>query len=146
RLWQTAHLAGAMSHEALLGTPVAFDARIHEARRQLGQASSAALRRALLRDSEIRESHREGDPRVQDPYALRCMPQVHGPVLDAIDFCAGVVSRELNAATDNPLVFAESGELLSGGNFHGQSVAMALDLLAIGLTNPPTDRQSTPLN
>ena len=138
RLWQVAHLAGAMSLEALLGTPVAFDARIHEARGQLGQAASAALLRALLRDSEIRESHREGDPRVQDPYALRCMPQVHGPVLDAIDFCAGVVSRELNAATDNPLVFADSGELLSGGNFHGQSVAMALDFLAIALTNLAT--------
>ena len=138
RLWQVAHLAGAMSLEALLGTPVAFDARIHDARGQLGQAASAALLRALLQDSEIRESHREGDPRVQDPYALRCMPQVHGPVLDAIDFCAGVVGRELNAATDNPLVFADSGELLSGGNFHGQSVAMALDFLAIALTNLAT--------
>jgi histidine ammonia-lyase len=137
-LWQVAHLAGAMSLEALLGTPVAFDARIHDARGQLGQAASAALLRALLRDSEIRESHRHGDPRVQDPYALRCMPQVHGPVLDAIDFCAGVVGRELNAATDNPLVFADSGELLSGGNFHGQSVAMALDVLAIALTNLAT--------
>ena len=138
RLWQVAHLAGAMSLEALLGTPVAFDARIHDVRGQLGQAASAALLRALLRDSEIRESHREGDPRVQDPYALRCMPQVHGPVLDAIDFCAGVVGRELNAATDNPLVFADTGELLSGGNFHGQSVAMTLDVMAIALTNLAT--------
>ncbi|HEV7992562.1 MAG TPA: histidine ammonia-lyase [Gemmatimonadaceae bacterium] len=138
RLWRIAHLAGAMSLEALLGTPVAFDARIHDARGQLGQAASAALLRTLLQSSEIRESHREGDPRVQDPYALRCMPQVHGPVLDAIDFCAGVVGRELNAATDNPLVFADSGELLSGGNFHGQSVAMALDFMAIALTNLAT--------
>jgi histidine ammonia-lyase len=138
RLWQVAHLAGAMSLEALLGTPVAFDARIHDARGQLGQASSAALLRSLLQNSEIRESHRDNDPRVQDPYALRCMPQVHGPVLDAIDFCAGVVGRELNAATDNPLVFAETGELLSGGNFHGQSVAMALDFMAIALTNLAT--------
>jgi histidine ammonia-lyase len=138
RLWQVAHLAGAMTLEALLGTPVAFDARIHDARGQLGQAASAALLRSLLSHSEIRESHREGDPRVQDPYALRCMPQVHGPVLDAIDFCAGVVGRELNAATDNPLVFADTGELLSGGNFHGQSVAMALDFLAIALTNLAT--------
>jgi histidine ammonia-lyase len=138
RLWQVAHLAGAMSLEALLGTPVAFDARIHDARGQLGQAASAALLRTLLQASEIRESHREGDPRVQDPYALRCMPQVHGPVLDAIDFCAGVVGRELNAATDNPLVFADTGELLSGGNFHGQSVAMALDFMAIALTNLAT--------
>ena len=137
-LWRTAHLAGAMTLEALLGTPVAFDSRIQEARGQLGQAASAALLRALLAESEIRESHREGDPRVQDSYALRCMPQVHGPVLDAIDFCAGVIGRELNAATDNPLVFAESAELLSAGNFHGQAVAMALDFLAIALTNLAT--------
>ncbi|MEP6620091.1 MAG: histidine ammonia-lyase [bacterium] len=138
RLWQVAHLAGAMSLEALLGTPVAFDPRIQDARGQIGQAASAALLRELLRDSEIRESHREGDPRVQDSYALRCMPQVHGPVLDAIDFCAGVIGRELNAATDNPLVFADTAELLSGGNFHGQAVAMALDFLAIALTNLAT--------
>jgi histidine ammonia-lyase len=138
RLWQVAHLAGAMSLEALLGTPVAFDPRIHDARGQLGQAASAALLRSLLQASEIRESHRENDPRVQDPYALRCMPQVHGPVLDAIDFCAGVIGRELNAATDNPLVFSDTGELLSGGNFHGQAVAMALDFLAIALTNLAT--------
>ncbi|MDQ6633718.1 MAG: histidine ammonia-lyase [Gemmatimonadota bacterium] len=138
RLWQIAHLAGAMSLEALMGTPVAFDARIQDARGQLGQAASAALLRQLLSESEIREAHREGDPRVQDSYALRCMPQVHGPVLDAIDFCAGVIGRELNAATDNPLVFADSGELLSGGNFHGQAVAMALDFLAIALTNLAT--------
>ena len=138
RLWQVAHLAGAMSLEALLGTPVAFDSRIQEARGQLGQAASAALLRELLKDSGIRESHRDNDPRVQDPYALRCMPQVHGPVLDAIDFCAGVIGRELNAATDNPLVFVDTGELLSGGNFHGQAVAMALDFLAIALTNLAT--------
>jgi histidine ammonia-lyase len=136
-LWQTAHVAGAMSLEALLGTPVAFDARIQDARGQLGQAASAALLRSLLHESEIRESHRKGDPRVQDAYALRCMPQVHGPVLDAIDFAAAVIGRELNAATDNPLVF-ENGEILSGGNFHGQSVAMALDFLAIALTNLAT--------
>src|SRR3954468_13037825 len=133
RLWRVAHLAGAMSLEALLGTPVAFDARIHDGRGQLGEAASAALLRALLADSEIRESHRHDDPRVQDAYCLRCMPQVHGPVLDAIDFVASVVGRELNAATDNPLVF--DNDLLSGGNFHGQSVAMALDFLAIAVTN-----------
>ena len=137
-LWRTAHIAGAMSLEALLGTPVAFDPRIQDARGQLGQAASAAFLRELLADSEIRESHRDNDPRVQDAYALRCMPQVHGPVLDAIDFAAAVIGRELNAATDNPLVFSESGELLSGGNFHGQSVAMALDFLAIALTNLAT--------
>jgi histidine ammonia-lyase len=136
-LWRTAHVAGAMSLEALLGTPTAFDERIHEARGQRGQLQSAALLRELLEDSEIRESHREGDPRVQDPYALRCMPQVHGPVLDAIDFVESAVSRELNAATDNPLVF-ENGDFLSGGNFHGLTVAMALDFLAIVLTHLAT--------
>jgi histidine ammonia-lyase len=137
RLWRIAHAAGAMSLEALLGTPVAFDSRIQDARGQLGQAASAAYLRELLADSEIRESHRNNDPRVQDAYALRCMPQVHGPVLDAMDFAAAVIGRELNAATDNPLVF-ETGELLSGGNFHGQSVAMVLDFMAIALTNLAT--------
>lgn len=137
RLWHAAHVAGAMSLEALLGTPVAFDARIHEARGQYGQQRSAALLRDLLADSEIRESHRHGDPRVQDAYSLRCMPQVHGPVADAIEFAESLISRELNAATDNPLVF-ENGELLSGGNFHGQAVALALDVLAIAMTNLAT--------
>jgi histidine ammonia-lyase len=126
-----------MSLEALLGTPAAFDKRIHEARGQKGQLRSASLLRDLLADSEIRESHRYGDPRVQDPYALRCMPQVHGPVLDALDWIENAVARELNAATDNPLVF-ENGETLSGGNFHGLTVAMALDFLAIVLTHLAT--------
>ncbi len=133
-LWETAHAAGAMTLEALKGTPTAFDARIHDARGQEGQRDSAALLRALLVDSPLRESHRDGDPRVQDAYALRCMPQVHGPVLDALRFAEGLIWRELNAATDNPLVF-DNGEMLSGGNFHGQAVAMALDVLAIALTN-----------
>ncbi len=134
RLWQAAHVATAMSLEALLGTPDAFDARIQEARGQSGQMDSAALLRRLLEGSQIRESHRFGDPRVQDAYALRCVPQVHGPALDALRFARGVISRELNAATDNPLVLA-TGELLSGGNFHGQAVAMASDLLAIICAN-----------
>ncbi len=137
QLWDAAHVAGAMSLDALLGTPVAFDARIQEARGQRGQITSAAVLRGLCEGSEIRESHRDGDPRVQDAYALRCMPQVHGPVLDAIEFAEGLVGRELNAATDNPLVF-DDGTLLSGGNFHGQAVAMALDVLAIALTNLAT--------
>ena len=136
-LWHTAHVAGAASLEALLGTPTAFDARIQDARGQTGQAASAALLRSLLSGSAIRESHRIGDPRVQDAYALRCMPQVHGPVLDAIAFAEGVISRELNAATDNPLVF-DDGTMLSGGNFHGQAVAMVLDFLAIAMTNLAT--------
>jgi histidine ammonia-lyase len=137
RLWRAAHVAGAMSLEALLGTPVAFDARVHEARGQIGQQESAAVLRSLLAGSQIRESHRFGDPRVQDAYALRCMPQVHGPVADALRFAGELVGRELNAATDNPLVF-DDGTLLSGGNFHGQVVALALDVLAIALTNLAT--------
>jgi histidine ammonia-lyase len=123
-----------MSLEALMGTPVAFDERIHVARGQVGQIRSAAVLRRLLADSEIRESHRVGDPRVQDAYALRCMPQVHGPVADLLRFANDIVGREINAATDNPLVF-DDGSLLSGGNFHGQAVAMVLDILAIGMTN-----------
>lgn len=133
-LWETAQVAGASSLEALKGTPVAFDPRIHEARGQVGQIHAAAWLMRLLASSEIRESHRTGDPRVQDAYALRCMPQVHGPVWDALQHATNVISRELNAATDNPLVF-EDGEMLSGGNFHGQAVAMVLDFLAIALTN-----------
>jgi histidine ammonia-lyase len=137
RIWRVAHAAGAMSLEGLMGTPDAFDERIQRARGQLGQQRSAALLRMLLADSEIRESHRSGDPRVQDAYALRCMPQVHGPVLDAMQFAESLVSRELNAATDNPLVF-DDGTLMSGGNFHGQAVALALDVLAIAMTNLAT--------
>src|SRR4029078_5895087 len=103
----------------------------------------------MLVGSEIRESHRYGDPRAQDPYSLRCMPQVHGPVLDALDWIDGVISRELNAATGNPLVF-DDGDVLSGGNFHGLAVGNALDLLAIVMTNIATiserriDRLRTP--
>jgi histidine ammonia-lyase len=134
QLWRAAHVATAMSLEALLGTPDAFDERIQFARGQNGQRQSARVLRDLLANSAIRESHRHGDPRVQDAYALRCAPQVHGPALDAIHFARGIIERELNAATDNPLVL-ESGELLSGGNFHGQAVAMAADLLAIVTAN-----------
>ncbi|MFN8579867.1 MAG: histidine ammonia-lyase [Gemmatimonadaceae bacterium] len=133
-LWEAAQVAGAASLEALKGTPVAFDARIHEARGQLGQQHAAAMFLRLLADSEIRESHRLNDPRVQDAYALRCMPQVHGPVWDALQHAEAVITREINAATDNPLVF-DTGEMLSGGNFHGQAVAMVLDFMAIALTN-----------
>jgi histidine ammonia-lyase len=136
-IWRTAHVSGAMSLEALLGTPVPFDPRIQEARGQEGQARSAELLRSLLDQSELRESHRYGDPRVQDPYSLRCMPQVHGPAFDALEWIDGIITRELNAATDNPLVF-EDGDVLSGGNFHGLAVANALDLLAIVLTNIAT--------
>jgi histidine ammonia-lyase len=132
-LWRTSVAAAAMSLEALRGTPVPLDPRIHEARPHAGQAAAATLMRELLGESQIRESHRENDPRVQDAYSLRCAPQVFGAVADAIAFAEQVAEVELNASTDNPLVF-ESGEVLSGGNFHGQPVAQALDFLAIALT------------
>ena len=132
-LWRTAAAAAAMSLEALRGTPAPLDPRIHAARPHRGQIESADLMRSLLEASEIRESHREGDPRVQDAYSLRCAPQVLGAVRDAIRFAEQTVDVELNASTDNPLVF-ENGDVISGGNFHGQPVAQALDLLALTLT------------
>ena len=131
--WRTSVGAAAMSLEALRGTPAPLDARIHEARPHRGQLEAAALMRGLLADSEIRESHREGDPRVQDAYSLRCAPQVFGAVADAIRFARETVMVELNASTDNPLVFPD-GDVISGGNFHGQPVAQALDFLATALT------------
>jgi histidine ammonia-lyase len=132
-LWRTAVGAAAMSLEALRGTPAPLDPRIHAARPHPGQTETAALMRALLVESEIRESHRENDPRVQDAYSLRCAPQVLGAVADAIRFAEETVAVELNASTDNPLVF-ENGDVISGGNFHGQPVAQALDVLAMTLT------------
>ena len=132
-LWRTAVGAAAMSLEALRGTPAPLDPRIHDARPHPGQREAAALMRTLLEGSEIRESHRENDPRVQDAYSLRCAPQVLGAVADALRFAEATTVVELNASTDNPLVF-EDGEVISGGNFHGQPVAQALDFLAIALT------------
>ncbi len=132
-LWRTSVGAAAMSLEALRGTPAPLDPRIHEARPHRGQLAAADLMRRLLADSEIRESHREGDPRVQDAYSLRCAPQVFGAVADAIRFARDTVTVELNASTDNPLVFPD-GDVVSGGNFHGQPVAQALDFLATALT------------
>ena len=131
-LWRTAHAAAAMSLEATRGSPDPFDARIHDARPHAEQVRSAALLRRLLADSEIRESHRVDDPRVQDAYSLRCTPQILGAVGEGIAFAERLVTTELNAATDNPLVFGD--EILSGGNFHGQPIALALDVLAIALT------------
>ena len=135
RLAHLADLAGAMTLEALRGTPVPFDERLHEARPHPGQIEAAAHLRELLRDSEIRESHRRDDPRVQDAYSLRCMPQVHGAVRDALRHARAVVETETGSVTDNPIVFAETDEVLSGGNFHGAPVAAVLDYAAIALTD-----------
>jgi histidine ammonia-lyase len=131
-LWRSAHGAAAMSLEAVRGTPDPFDARIHDARPHRWQQRSAALLRELLADSEIRESHRTNDPRVQDAYSLRCTPQVLGAVGEGLAFAEQLVTTELNAATDNPLVFGD--DVLSGGNFHGQPIALALDVIGIALT------------
>ena len=129
-------VAGAMSLEALMGTPAAFDARIHEARPHTGQLAAAKHLRELLAESEIRESHRHGDPRVQDAYCLRCMPQVHGAVRGALQHAREVIEIEAGSATDNPLIFAGSDpEILSGGNFHGAPLALAVDYAAIALAD-----------
>ena len=133
-LSKIADVAGGMSLEALLGTPGAFDARIHDVRPHAGQMAVAGHLRFLLRESEIRESHLEGDSRVQDAYCLRCMPQVHGAVRGALAHIRQVLETETGAATDNPLVF-DNGDVLSGGNFHGAPVAMALDYAAIAVTD-----------
>jgi histidine ammonia-lyase len=129
-------LAGAMSLEALLGTPTPFDARIHAARPHAGQRAVARHLLELLAESEIRESHRYGDLRVQDAYCLRCMPQVHGAARGALEHAREVIEIEAGSATDNPLIFVgEDGEaeILSGGNFHGAPLAMALDYAAIAV-------------
>src|ERR1035438_3506143 len=130
RVVRLADLAGAMSLEALMGTPAAFDKRIHLARAHAGQVASAAHLLKLLEDSEIRESHREHDPRVQDAYCLRCMPQVHGAVRDVLRSEEHTSELQAGSATDNPLIFPDTsdesgnrGVVLSGGNFHGAPLA-----------------------
>jgi histidine ammonia-lyase len=135
RLARVADVAGAMTLEALRGTPVAFDERIHKARPHSGQSEVASHLRELLRDSEIRKSHLQNDTRVQDAYSLRCMPQVHGAVRGALSHAREIVETETGSATDNPLVFAETEEVLSGGNFHGAPLALAFDYAAIALTD-----------
>jgi histidine ammonia-lyase len=141
RLARVADVAGAMTLEALKGTPVAFDVRIHNARPHPGQQAAARHLLALLRDSEIRASHATGDPRVQDAYSLRCMPQVHGAVRGALSHCEEILAIESGSATDNPLVFIVAGgddpggDVLSGGNFHGAPLALALDYAAIATTD-----------
>jgi histidine ammonia-lyase len=134
-LVRLADVAGAMTLESLRGTPVAFDERIHVARPHAAQIAVAAHLRELLQESEIRNSHVENDPRVQDAYSLRCMPQVHGAVRTALAHATDVVQIESGSATDNPLVFSDRGEVLSGGNFHGAPLALVFDYAAIALTD-----------
>jgi histidine ammonia-lyase len=132
RLVFTADVAGGLTLDALKGTDVAFDPRIHAARPHPGQGAAARNLRKLLAGSSIRESHRDCG-KVQDAYSLRCIPQVHGAARDALAYVTSTFTVELNAATDNPMVFAETGDMLSGGNFHGEPVAIAADVLSIAV-------------
>ncbi|CAN5772051.1 histidine ammonia-lyase [soil metagenome] len=145
RLLETATVAAAMSTEALLGTDVAFAAEYHAARPHPGQTRVAQRLRDLLADSELQRSHHGLSHRVQDPYSIRCVPQVHGAVSDALAYVRRVLEIEINSATDNPLVFPDGtgvdpaaaatggGRVISGGNFHGQPIALAMDMLAIAV-------------
>src|SRR6267143_987964 len=135
RLARVADVAGAMSLEALKGTPAAFDLRLQDARPHPGQKAVAKHLLSLLEGSEIRQSHLKNDPRIQDAYSLRCMPQVHGAVRGALSHCEGILIVESGSATDNPLVFAEIGDVISGGNFHGAPLALAFDYVAIAVTD-----------
>jgi histidine ammonia-lyase len=132
-IFAAAVVTGALSVDAAKGSDTPFDARIQEVRGQPGQIDVAAKYRFLLSGSEIRRSHLVDDDRVQDPYSLRCQPQVMGACLDLVRHVAATLSIEANAVTDNPLVFADSGEVLSGGNFHGEPVALAADVLALAI-------------
>jgi len=133
-LTKIADIAASISVEALRGSDTAFDERIHNLRPYPGQCAVAKNIRRLMYKSKLRESHRHGDTRVQDAYSIRCIPQVHGASRDAIDFVYNNVSIEINSANDNPLIFPDDGIHLEGGNFHGQPMALAMDFLAIALS------------
>ena len=133
RLFRAALVTGALSTEAAKGTDTPFDPRIHTLRRHAGQIETAAALRDLMAGSAIRASHREDDPRVQDPYCLRCQPQVMGAILTVLRQAAATLEDEANGVTDNPLIFAETDEALSGGNFHAEPVAFAADMIAIAV-------------
>jgi histidine ammonia-lyase len=128
-----ADIAGAMSLEAIRGTDRAFDERVQALRPHPGQVHAGASLRRLTRGSELMHSHRHDTHKIQDPYSLRCMPQVHGATRDAVSYVKSVIETEINSVTDNPLVFPETGDVISCGNFHGQPLALALDFLAIAV-------------
>jgi histidine ammonia-lyase len=132
-LLQAALVTGALSTDAARGSDAPFDARIHRLRRHVGQIETADALRALMDGSAIRASHLVGDDRVQDPYCLRCQPQVMGAALDVLRQAAATLATEANGVTDNPLIFPEDGEALSGGNFHAEPVAFAADMIALAV-------------
>jgi len=132
-LFQSALVTGALSTEAAKGSDTPFDPRIHALRRHAGQIEVAAALRALMSGSEIRASHLENDARVQDPYCLRCQPQVMGAALDLLRQAATTLAIEANGVSDNPLIFPDTDEALSGGNFHAEPVAFAADMIALAI-------------
>lgn len=134
KLIKLADIAGALSHEALRATDRAFDPRVHKLRPYLGQIESAKNILALIKKSEIRDSHLQDDPRVQDSYSIRCIPQVHGASRDAINYVCSRIEIELNSVNDNPIIFPDDKDYISGGNFHGQPLALPLDFMAIALS------------
>lgn len=134
KLEKIADIAGALSHETLRGTDNAFDLRLHKLRPFPGQIAVAKNMLAMIKGSEIRESHRKNDPRVQDSYSIRCIPQIHGASRDSIDYVCSRVEIELNSVNDNPLIFPDDEAHLEGGNFHGQPIALAMDFMAIALS------------
>jgi histidine ammonia-lyase len=133
RVFQTALISGALATDAARGSDTPFDPRIHVLRGHRGQVDAARALRALMAASEIRASHLTTDDRIQDPYSIRCQPQVMGAVLDLLRHAATTLVTEANGVSDNPLVFADSGEVLPGGNFHAEPVAFAADILALAL-------------
>ena len=133
RLFQSALVTGALSTEAAMGSDTPFDPRIHALRRHRGQIETAQALRGLMAGSAIRASHAENDPRVQDPYCLRCQPQVMGAALDILRQAATTLEIEANGVSDNPLIFPETDEALSGGNFHAEPVAFAADIIALAI-------------
>ncbi len=134
RAAQNALLISALSTDAIMGSTAPLRAEIHALRGQRGQIEAAAAMRDLLEGSQIRESHRDGDTRVQDPYCIRCQPQVTGAAMDVLRQAAATLEIEANAATDNPLVLAETGDIISGGNFHAEPVGFAADMIALAVS------------
>jgi histidine ammonia-lyase len=133
RAAQTALVVSALSTDAIMGSTAPLQPEIHSLRGHAGQIEAAAVMRTLLDGSEIRESHREGDSRVQDPYCIRCQPQVTGAAMDVLRMAARTLEVEANAATDNPLVLVEAGRIVSGGNFHAEPVGFAADMIALAV-------------
>jgi histidine ammonia-lyase len=133
RLAELADMAGALSLEAALCTPAAFDPNVQKVRRHKGQRMSAQNLVRLTKGSQIREFHK-ACPKVQDPYSFRCMPQVHGAVRDTLSYVRSVLEIEINSATDNPLIFPDENKVISAGNFHGEPVALASDFLSIAVS------------